>query len=166
MKRSGFKPRLFEPPPAAPLRGLTREVNYKGTTGAAQPKQPADRLPALRLLAEGEACTVLRYNGFCRCDPATTVWAHTNALADQKGRGYKGHDTAGFFAGSECHDYIDRRLGAPAEIERLVALAQERTLARLREIAHSKTIRPKKIDAAHRALAMLKAREADCAPPV
>lgn len=114
------------------------------------PKQPADRNPRLRELAEGEACTVLMIGG--ACDPATVVWAHTNEQADQKGKGYKGHDSQGFFACHRCHSMIDQ---PPASVgltrERMleiVRLAQDRTTERLRQIAGSPTMRPWKVQAA------------------
>lgn len=114
------------------------------------PKKPADRNPRLRELAEMEDCTVRIPGG--ACDPATVVWAHTNTLADQKGKGYKGHDSQGFFACHRCHSVIDQpsgRTGLSEEERSLyVKLAQTRTTVRLLDIAQSPTMKPWKIKAA------------------
>lgn len=111
------------------------------------PKKPADRSQRLRDLAEGEACTVMLPGG--ACDPATVVWAHTNTQADEKGMGYKGHDSQGFFACHRCHAAIDQPSSAflvrGLFTDELVRQAQARTTGRLREIAGSPTMRPWKI---------------------
>lgn len=163
MKRTGFKRPEYVPPPPAPIRPATRRAQMVASTFVGSvPKEPADRLDALLRLAEGEECTVRRYGGFCRCRTDQTVWAHTNTQADQKGMGYKGHDSAGFFAGYHCHTYIDQPPASEAqreEIAALVAVAQERTRVRLMEIAASRTERPWKVEAARRALEMIEARE-------
>ena len=49
----------------------------------AYPKNPSARDKRLRDLARGEECTVQFDGGYC--DPSTTVWAHSNRLADGKG---------------------------------------------------------------------------------
>lgn len=118
------------------------------------PKKPADRNQNLRDLANGEDCTVML--PFGACDPATVVWAHTNTLADQKGKGYKGHDSAGFFACARCHSAIDQPPSSsnmtPSVLAIIVRRAQARTDARLTQIANSPTMRPWKISAAKWAL--------------
>lgn len=117
------------------------------------PKQPADRNLKLRELAEGEDCTVQLPGG--ACDPATVVWGHTNSLGDQKGKGYKGHDSAGFFVCHRCHSIIDQPgpNDPPLEVrERAVRHAQARTDVRLMAIATSPTMRPWKQKTARWAL--------------
>lgn len=118
------------------------------------PKKPADRNLRLRELAEGEACTVSIPGG--ACDPATTVWAHTNTQADEKGMGYKAHDSAGFFACYRCHCIIDQPPAASgmsaSAIDFAVRRAQHRTTQRLLEIANSPTMREWKRKAARWAL--------------
>jgi hypothetical protein len=117
------------------------------------PKNPADRNRRLRELADGEDCTVRLPGG--ACDPATVVWAHTNSLSDQKGRGYKGHDSQGFFACYRCHSALDQPgaggLTQPQR-EAAIARAQGVTSRRLEQISASTTMRPWKIDAARWAL--------------
>jgi hypothetical protein len=121
-----------------------------------QPKSPALRSQALRDLAKGETCTVCMGG---RCDSATTVWAHTNTLSDNKGMGYKASDERGFFAGDECHKEIDQGAHlSPDDKAALVLQAQIRTLARLREIAGNAALKPWRVNAAQWALDQLNAR--------
>jgi hypothetical protein len=117
------------------------------------PKKPADRNARLRELAEGEDCTVQFPGG--ACDPATVVWAHSNSLADQKGRAYKGHDSSGFFSCHRCHAIIDQPgpSAPPKEVrDEYVVQAQARTDVRLIAIATSLTMRPWKQQTARWAL--------------
>lgn len=118
------------------------------------PKRPADRNKRMRELARGEDCT-LRFPGGA-CDPQTTVLAHPNTLAENKGMGYKGNDSAGVFACARCHKIIDQPgPGDPdpdVRADRL-DLAKGLTELRLREIASSPTVRPSKRDTALWALA-------------
>jgi hypothetical protein len=162
MKRTGFARKVYQPAPVDPGR-IVRSFTTAGSTTGPVPKEPADRSDKFKQLARDEECTVLRYNGYCRCDPATTVLAHTNTQADQKGTGYKGHDSAGFFAGAECHALIDQPAASEADRvirDSLVSMAQQRTRARLRELANSSTIKPWRRLAAIEVLAMLEKRNA------
>ena len=167
MKRSGFlgrrTPRISESvlaqnPSASsekPIRELqpaTRTATYAGATTGPKKKEPHTVNPHLRNLARGEICTGLRYGGYCHCDPATTVWAHTNTQADQKGLGYKGHDHMGAFLGYDCHAWIDQGAGSAEERAAFMAAAQERTRDRLREIAASPAVKPWRREAARWAL--------------
>lgn len=171
LKRSGFLGRrtprisasvLAQNPPISsekPIRELkpaTRTATYAGSTTGPKKKEPHTVNPHLRNLARNEACTGLRYGGYCHCDPATTVWAHTNTQADQKGLGYKGHDHAGMFLGLDCHSFLDQA-GADAEAKAsFVEGAQQRTRDRLREIAASPAVKPWRREAAQWALDLLK----------
>lgn len=113
------------------------------------PKKPADRNARLRELAEGEACT-LRFPGG-PCDPATTVWAHSNLLSDNKGRGYKSSDSAGVFACHRCHTMVDQPgpRDPPKWVrEQHLERAMARTDVRLMEIPNSPTMRPWKVQTA------------------
>jgi hypothetical protein len=136
-----------------PPRGIHRGVYSVTPHATAAPKHPSSRNANLRRLAEGEACCGCdgRY-----CDPSTTVWAHTNGLADGKGRGYKAHDHLGAFLGMQCHDMVDGRAKCD-DPALLMAHAQERTANRLREIAASPTLKPWKVEAARWALDQLEA---------
>jgi hypothetical protein len=159
MKRVGFKRKELPKRHVDPGR-ITRGLTYAGTTSGPAPKKPADRLPALLRLAEGEDCTGKMYGGYCRCRPDTVVWAHPNEQAENKGGQYKGNDSGGAFLGVECHDFVDGRSAPGAQQDERLAVfraAQERTRARLREIACSKTTRPWKIAVARAALELLEA---------
>lgn len=123
------------------------------------PKSPHTVNPHLRNLARGEDCTGLRYGGYCHCDPATTVWAHTNSLAHSKGMGYKAHDHMGMFLGMDCHAWVDQGYGTSEEKAAFIREAQERTQARLREIASSPTTKPWRIAAAQWALDQLEKKK-------
>jgi hypothetical protein len=108
----------------------------------------------LRELANGEDCTVRMFMG--ACDPQTVVWAHTNTQADQKGLGYKAHDSQGFFACYRCHSQLDQPSGVSGlsadERDYYITWAKARTDVRLAAIANSPAMRPWKIEAAKWAL--------------
>lgn len=59
----------------------------------------------IRQSAKGEACT-LGLPGCCN-DAATTVWCHSNRLADGKGMGLKASDEAGCYGCFTCHALLD-----------------------------------------------------------
>ena len=165
MKRSGFLGRRTPRPEAAAepqpktLSRATRTASYSGSTTGPKKKEPHSMNPHLRNLARGEICTGLRYGGYCHCDPATTVWAHTNTQADQKGLGYKGHDHAGMFLGLDCHSWLDTGAGTAEEKAAFTAAAQERTRDRLREIAASPAVKPWRREAAAWAIEQLEKEE-------
>jgi hypothetical protein len=129
------------------VRAIRRGV-YGGTTSGPIPKTPSTRSDALRKLAEGEECCGCL--GLV-CAPNTTVWAHPNGLADNKGRGYKAHDHLGAFLGFTCHLAVDKPDDA-AYADALFSLAQERTRERLRAIAGNPLLKPWRVEAARWAL--------------
>lgn len=149
---------------AANLRNLCRPTaclhrgTYAGTTSAAVEKDPRVDVAAFRNLARGEACTGLRYGGYCHCDPATTVLAHTNSLADGKGMSRKAHDHLGAFLGFDCHGWLDQGKGTAEEKAAFMAEAQTRTRARLAEIAIQPAGRPWRRLAARAWLDLLEAQ--------
>jgi len=165
MKRTAFRRIRAKHEPAVPREDrptahvaptVSRGTYAVTGAGQAQPKRPADRLQALRDLAKGESCAGVN----CRCQPDTTVWAHSNEGAQNKGLGYKANDSSGAFLGRECHDYVDGRDGSKSTQEQRVAvmrLAQMRTRERLREIAGSRTEKLWKVRAARWALDQLNA---------
>ena len=138
LKRSGFKrktraegptaPREVRPSASAlaqevcassekPIRELqpaTRRATYAGQTTGPKKKEPHSVNPHLRNLARGETCTGLRYGGYCHCDPATTVLAHSNSSAHGKALAYKASDQHSAFLGFDCHAFLDQG-GASAE---------------------------------------------------
>lgn len=132
--------------------------SYAGSTTEPAPKSPADRKQAVRDLAMGEDCQV-GWRPVCRHSPEYTVWAHTNTQGDEKGMGYKGHDSEGMFACDRCHEVIDKRLLPPIQLEELVRGAKHRTVIRLRFIANSITERPWRVRTARWALEQLEGRK-------
>lgn len=72
----------------------------------ARPKRSRPKMTPIRKSARGEACT-LRIPGVCRQDASTTVWCHSNRLADGKGMGIKANDEAGCYGCSSCHAFLD-----------------------------------------------------------
>jgi len=136
--RHTFAPKLRDMPAGSITPSKSRGVisRCSGEVMAA-PKSPALRNMKLRELAEGEACTVLRYGVWCDCQPETTVWAHTNTLSDNKGLGYKADDSRGFFAGHACHELIDSSKTPPEVKAALVLGGQTRTRERLQVIAET-----------------------------
>ena len=87
--------------------------------------------------------------GVCNFDPETVVLAHSNALADGKGKGYKTHDHLGAFACYACHSWLDQGGSAPkGEKDARFLAGQLRTRLRLIDIADSQTVRPAKKAAA------------------
>jgi hypothetical protein len=150
--------RTWTPPPK--LRDIEREpqklsrpANYGSAVLKAAPKRPADRNQDVRDLAMGEQCQIRL--SCCRNEPLFTVLCHTNTQTDQKGMGYKGHDSAGFFGCDACHSAIDGRKLTPNEVDARIEAAQERTRARVREIAASITERPWRVRAARWWIAQL-----------
>lgn len=127
-----------------------------GELAAAQPKEPHIVDPHIRNLARGEACTGLLYGTHCNCDPATTVWAHSNALAHGKGMGRKASDQHGAFLGFECHAWLDQGKASAEEKASFFASAHIRSRDRLAEIATDPAGKPWRRAAAQRALDSLK----------
>lgn len=166
MKRTGFLGRrsasVFAQKPAAssekPIRELqpaSRRATYAGTTTEPINKTPHTVNPHLRNLARGEICTGLRYGGYCHCDPATTVWAHSNLQAHGKGMGLKSRDEHGAFLGYECHQVLDQGKGSAEEKAAFHAAAHARTVLRLEEIAANPSSKPWRVQAARWALDQL-----------
>ncbi len=156
MKRSGFKRLERQTKAVAALFRPARWINPTPVGGemSAQPKEPASRNLRLRKLAQGEECCV-RHGQICNYRTDTTVWAHTNTIADQKGMGYKAHDHKGVFACSRCHEWLDRDGVDSAAKAQALLRAQQRTNARLHEISASIAMRPWKVTAARWAIEQL-----------
>lgn len=149
MRRTGFKKPTRPERQAPTLAALTVTPNYGGSTsGEPIVKDPHTVNPHFRNLARGESCTGRRYGSYCHCDPATTVLAHTNSLADQKGFGYKASDHLGAFLGFDCHSWFDQGKGTAAEKAAFMAAAQALTRERIAVIAADGAARPWKRAAA------------------
>lgn len=141
--------------PILELKPATRTATYAGSTTGPKKKEPHSMNPHLRNLARGEICTGLRYGGYCHCDPATTVLAHSNSSAHGKALAYKASDQNSAFLGFDCHHFLDQGAASAEEKAAFFAAAHERTVARWREIAADPSARPWKRQAAQWAIDQL-----------
>lgn len=66
------------------------------------------RNESLTRVARDAPCQV-KLPGVCNGNPATSVWAHSNALEHGRGYAHPAHDCFGTIACSACHDAIDGR---------------------------------------------------------
>jgi len=69
-------------------------------------KSKRPKMTPIRASAQGQECT-LRFAGICSRNPETTVWCHSNRLADGKGMGLKAPDHEGCYGCSHCHAWLD-----------------------------------------------------------
>jgi hypothetical protein len=82
---------------------------FKAKTPDQRPKRMKSARPKMtpiRASARGEDCT-LRFPGVCNENPETTVWCHSNRVADGKGMGIKAPDEQGCYGCSACHAFLD-----------------------------------------------------------
>jgi hypothetical protein len=108
--------------------GLLRvaAVQTKTAVHAREQKPPKQRKPLksskpkmtpIRASAKGQECT-LRFPGICNRNPETTVWCHSNRLADGKGMSLKAPDQEGCYGCSDCHAWLDGGYAANPYISR------------------------------------------------
>jgi hypothetical protein len=71
-----------------------------------QMKSKGPKMTPIRASAQGQECT-LRFPGICNRDPETTVWCHSNRLADGKGMSLKAPDEEGCYGCYDCHAWLD-----------------------------------------------------------
>ena len=152
---SAQKPAASSEKPIRELQPATRTATYAGATTGPKKKEQHTVNPHLRNLARNEACTGLRYGGYCHCDPATTVLAHSNSLAHGKGMARKAADFFSCFLGFDCHAWLDQGKGSAEEKAAFFAAAHERTVARWREIAADPAAKPWRREAARWAIEQL-----------
>jgi len=90
---------------------------------------------AIKKAARGESCT-LRVPGVCNENPETVVACHSNFHEDGGGMGMKSEDIYVAFGCSDCHDYIDGRIGRPSkdELRDIFHRGMKRTWHRLIEL--------------------------------
>lgn len=107
MKRGGFPRKTYTPPPAAPLRALTRPVNYgHASTGVLADEKPQPyRDRALLDMARGRPCLM---PGRLHADTDTTVAAHSNHMEHGKSKGRKADDCYSVWACAICHAWYDQ----------------------------------------------------------
>lgn len=83
-------------------QGLKRGAPLVATASMKRRRTPTSKI---RQSARGEECT-LRFP-CCNGDTATTVWCHSNRLADGKGMGLKAPDQEGCYGCFNCHAFLD-----------------------------------------------------------
>lgn len=81
---------------------LTRSPLARGSVPM---KSHRPKTTKIRRSARAEDCTLLFLG--CINDTETTVWCHSNRLADGKGLGLKADDEAGCYGCGHCHAYLD-----------------------------------------------------------
>jgi len=110
MRQVGFS-RASSKTPAAGA-GLLRVDAARRAREPKAPKLPKQlksnrpKTTPIRASARGQDCT-LRFAGICNRNPETTVWCHSNRLADGKGMGLKAPDHEGCYGCSDCHAWLD-----------------------------------------------------------
>lgn len=82
------------------------EVTKKLPAPYRRMKTKGPTMTPIRRSAKGEQCT-LQIPGVCRNRTDTTVWCHSNRLADGKGTGFKAPDEAGCYGCFDCHSFLD-----------------------------------------------------------
>ena len=96
----------------------------------------------IRQSANGQECT-LRFPEVCNGNPETTVWCHSNRLADGKGMGLKARDEEGCYGCSACHAWLDGGYAASGQVPREVIDARfDAARAKSQEILKSKGLLP------------------------
>ena len=82
----------------------------------------------LRKSARGRKCQ-LNIPGVCNENRETTVWAHCNSVATNKGFGIKSHDLFGCDACSACHYWLDQGRASKEDKESYFWPAMVRSLS-------------------------------------
>jgi len=89
---------------AVQAQARAREPKPKKPPKLAKPSRP--KMTPIRASARDQDCT-LRFPGICNRNPETTVWCHSNRLADGKGMSLKAPDEQGCYGCSDCHAWLD-----------------------------------------------------------
>lgn len=109
MRQTGFS-RASSKTPAAGAGLLRVEQRLLKSAKTAKPRKPfksgRPKTTAIRESARNQECT-LRFEGICNRNPETTVWCHSNRLADGKGIGLKAPDVEGCYGCYDCHAWLD-----------------------------------------------------------
>lgn len=102
-------------------------------------------------LARGKPC-LLQIPYVCNRNPDTTVAAHSNALADGKGKGIKAHSERTVWACGACHYWFDFGPAPKAKKAEWFVDALERQLGEWQAIAADPKSRSRDREAARWAL--------------
>lgn len=160
MNRTGFKRKVYTPPPVAPLRPLTRQVNYDRVPALFKPlpKSEPYRDRALLDMAKGRHCLLQSFDGGHNIE--TTVAAHSNESRHGKGKSRKADDIYSVWACARCHTFFDFA-GIPRdEARELFAVAHAKQIRAWKRIAVDPSEPARFRKAAQRALEELEKRKA------
>lgn len=156
-----FPPRLRDREPPAEVRKTERAgvIVPIGDTVVAMPKQCREENPHLRSMARKHGCSFRWVLGCLGNDTSTTVLAHENSLAANKGMGYKAHDYRGAYACAVCHSALDQ--GRIPQFKKTAAMqcAMGRQKELYREILSNPAASPKDRAAAQWALDRLEPKK-------
>lgn len=124
--------------------GLLRVAAIQAKARAREPRAPKllnpmrssrPKMTPIRASARNQECT-LRFPGICNRTPETTVWCHSNRLADGKGMSLKAPDEQGCYGCSDCHAWLDGGYavggGIRAEVDARFDAAREESQAILK----------------------------------
>lgn len=158
LRRTGFKRKQYEPPPAAPLRALQRPVNTVRISANdpvnADPKTEEHRNQQLLAMANGRPC-LLRVPGICRNERKTTVACHSNQSIHGKAGARKADDEYSVWGCAACHRWLDAGTAPYEEKIAVFARAHHAQVLEWSRIVGDATAKPKDRAAAHWALIQL-----------
>lgn len=104
-------------------------------------KSSRPKMTLIRASANGQECT-LRFPGICNRNPETTVWCHSNRLADGKGMSLKAPDEQGCYGCSDCHSWLDGGYAASGTSRESVDARFDAARAESRAILRAKGLMP------------------------
>lgn len=137
LRRTGFKRKVYVPPPAAPLRALERPANVARVSGIVRtvPKTVECRNPHLLTLAMDMPC-LLRVSNVCMGNTETTVSCHSNLGVHGKAGTRKADDQYSVWGCMACHKWLDqdKRPSYEEKVETFLA-AHARQVLQWRKIA-------------------------------
>jgi hypothetical protein len=108
LRRTGFKSKVYTPPPAAPLRRVERSGVIARITAAiaAQPKSEPHRNRHLLGMARGQRC-LIHAPGVTCASRDTTVACHSNRAEHGKAGARKSDDEYSVWGCFACHSWLD-----------------------------------------------------------
>jgi hypothetical protein len=104
-------------------------------------KSTRPKMTPIRASAQGQECT-LRFPGICNRNPETTVWCHSNRLADGKGMSLKAPDEQGCYGCYDCHAWLDGGYAASGTSRESVDARFDAARAESQEILRAKGLVP------------------------
>jgi hypothetical protein len=137
----------FKAPAAGASMLRVAAVRYKTAKEARTLKQrkplksSRPKMTPIRASAKGQECT-LRFEGICNRNAETTVWCHSNRLADGKGIGLKAPDEEGCYGCYDCHAWLDGGYAASGTSRESVDARFDAARAESQDILRAKGLLP------------------------